>query len=448
MARLIDAAGAAAAAAAFSDIATVQAMLDVEAALARAQARCGVIPPAAVAPIEAACRAECFDFAALAHESATAGNLAIPLVAHLTARVAEVDAEAARYVHWGATSQDIIDSAIALQLRAALASIDDDLAALLAALAELAGRHRTTPMTGRTLLQPALPTTFGLKVSGWLDALLRVRADLERARASALVLQFGGAAGTLASLGAQGLRVAEALAQELQLAAPSMPWHAQRDRLARLGTALGLLTGTLGKVARDISLQAQAEVGELAEPDAPGRGGSSTLPQKRNPVGCAAALAAAIRVPPLVATLLAAMVQEHERALGGWQAEWASLPELVELASASVAHMRTVIEGLQVDAKRMRANLETGGGLLMAEAVSLALAAHIGRARAKSHIEAAVRRTREGGDFREELLGDAVIAAHLDAARLEALLEPTAYLGASSQFIDRVLNDYRRSIIA
>ena len=448
MARLIDAAGAAAAAAAFSDIATVQAMLDVEAALARAQARCGVIPAAAVAPIEAACRAERFDFAALARESATAGNLAIPLVAHLTARVAEVDAEAARYVHWGATSQDIIDSAVALQLRAALAPIDDDLAALLAALAELAERHRTAPMTGRTLLQPALPTTFGLKVSGWLDGLLRVRADLERARASALVLQFGGAAGTLASLGAQGLRVAEAVAQELPLAAPSMPWHAQRDRLARLGTALGLLTGMLGKMARDISLQAQAEVGELAEPDAPGRGGSSTLPQKRNPVGCAAALAAAIRVPPLVATLLAAMVQEHERALGGWQAEWASLPELVELASASVAHMRTVIEGLQVDAKRMRANLEIGGGLLMAEAVSLALAAHIGRARAKSHIEAAVRRTREGGDFREELLGDAVIAAHLDAARLDALLEPTAYLGASSQFIDRVLNDYRRSIIA
>ncbi len=445
MRRLIEAAGPSAANAAFSDAATVQAMLDVEAALARAQARCGVIPAAAVAPIESACRVDGFDLDALARDSMIAGNLAVALVAQLTARVTQIDAVAARYVHWGVTSQDVIDSALALQLRTALAPLETDLAALLAALAELAEQHRATVMTARTLMQPALPTTFGLKAAGWLDALLRIQASLRLARDTVLTLQFGGAAGTLASLGAQGLPVAEGLAKELRLALPSMPWHAHRDRIAQLGAALGLLAGLLGKIARDISLQAQSEVAELAEPYAPGRGGSSTLPHKRNPIGCAAVLAAAIRVPPLVATLLAAMVQEHERALGGWQAEWATLPEIVELAGASLAQMRTVIEGLQVDPQRMRANLDASGGLLMAEAVSLALAGHIGRAEAKSRVEAAARGGSAQAGFREALLSDPVIALHLDRAHIDALLEPAAYLGAAGEFIDRVIGDYRRS---
>ncbi len=445
MRRLIEAAGPSAANAAFSDAATVQAMLDVEAALARAQARCGVIPAAAVAPIESACRVDGFDLDALARDSMIAGNLAVALVAQLTARVTQIDAAAARYVHWGATSQDVIDSALALQLRTALAPLETDLAALLAALAELAEQHRATVMTARTLMQPALPTTFGLKAAGWLDALLRIQASLRLARDTVLTLQFGGAAGTLASLGAQGLPVAEGLAKELRLALPSMPWHAHRDRIAQLGAALGLLAGLLGKIARDISLQAQSEVAELAEPYAPGRGGSSTLPHKRNPIGCAAVLAAAIRVPPVVATLLAAMVQEHERALGGWQAEWATLPEIVELAGASLAQMRTVIEGLQIDPQRMRANLDASGGVLMAEAVSLALAAHINRAEAKSRVEAAARGGSAQAGFREALLSDPVIALHLDRAHIDALLEPAAYLGAAGEFIDRVIGDYRRS---
>ena len=444
MVRLIVAA-AGAAVAAFDDVATVQAMLDVELALARAQARCGVIPKAAVPPIEAACKAQGFDFDALARDAMVAGNLAIPLVTQLTARVARIDADAARYVHWGATSQDIIDSALALQLRTALGPLDADLSASLAALARLADRYRATPMVARTLLQPALPTTFGLKAAGWLDALLRVSAGLALARAAAQVLQFGGAAGTLASLGAQGMRVAEALAIELRLPLPTIPWHAQRDRIAQLGAALGLLTGTLGKIARDISLLAQAEVAELAEPTAPGRGVSSTLPQKRNPIGCAAALAAAIRVPPLVATLLSAMVQEHERALGGWQAEWGTLPQIVELARASSAQMRIVLEGLHVDAGKMRANLDAGAGVLLAEAVSLALAAQLGRGLAKSRIEAAVQRAHEIG-FRAALLADPAITDHLDPRRIDALLDPANYLGAAGEFVDDVLHDYRRAI--
>ncbi len=420
-------------------------MLDVEAALARVQARCGVIPAAAVAPIEAACQAHWLDFGALARDAVTAGNLAIPLVVQLTARVEQTDAAAARYVHWGATSQDIIDTALALQLRSALAPIDADFTALLAALAQLTEKHRATTMTARTLLQPALPTTFGLKVAGWLDALLRIRVNLAQARAAALTLQFGGAAGTLASLGAHGLTVAKGLAQELDLTLPSMPWHAQRDRLAQFGAALGMLTGALGKIGRDVSLQAQAEVAELAEPDAPGRGGSSTLPHKRNPVGCAAALAAAIRMPSLLATLFTAMVQEHERALGGWQAEWATLPEIVELAAASLAQMRAVIEGLQVDEEKMQANLAAAGGLPMAEAVSLALAVHVGRAQAKANVGAAVQRSREAGGFRAALLNDPTISAHFDAARIDALLSPQNYLGAAGEFIDCVLTEYRRS---
>ena len=348
-------------------------MLDFEAALARAQARLGVIPAAAAPAIAARAEAELFDVAAIGRAAARAGNPAIPLVRRLTALVAEHDEPAARFVHWGATSQDAMDTGLVLQLRAFLGPLEADLGRLAAGLARLAEEHRDTAMVGRTWLQQALPTTFGLKAAGWLDAVGRHRQRLAELRPRLLVVQLGGAAGTLASLGGRGLEVADALAGELGLAAPALPWHGARDRVAELAAWLGLLVGTLGKVARDWSLMTQTEVGEVLEPAGEGRGGSSTMPHKRNPVAAAAVLAAAVRAPGLVATMLSAMVQEHERGLGGWHAEWETLPELAVLAAGALRQAAETVEGLEVDRGRMRANLGLTRGLIMAEAVQMAL---------------------------------------------------------------------------
>jgi 3-carboxy-cis,cis-muconate cycloisomerase len=315
----------------FSDRNTIQRMLDVEAALARALAVEDVIPQSAVAAIVSSCRADLMDLDALAKSVSSAGNLAIPLVKQLTAVVASTDAEAARYVHWGATSQDVIDSGRVLQLRDAIDLITIDLAELADKLAALAHQHRATIMVGRTWMQHAQPTTLGLKIAGWLDAIMRHQDRLQALRTRVCVLQFGGAAGTLASLGESGLTVATALAKDLSLVLPALPWHTHRDRMGEVATTFGLLTGTLGKIARDIALHAQTEIAEVAEPLAQGRGGSSTMPHKRNPVACSAVLACAMRVPALVSTMLTAMVQEQERALGGWQAEWETLPEIASL---------------------------------------------------------------------------------------------------------------------
>ncbi|HEX7954357.1 MAG TPA: 3-carboxy-cis,cis-muconate cycloisomerase, partial [Burkholderiales bacterium] len=321
---------------AFSDRAHLQGMLDFEAALARVEARLGVIPKAAAPAIAAQCRAALFDIQALAQAAAPAGNTAIALVKALTARVAKSNLRAAGYVHWGATSQDALDTGLMLQLRQALALVDADLKRLADALARLAKKYRRTPMAGRTWMQQALPVTFGLKAAGALDAVQRHRAQLRDLRDRALTVQFGGAAGTLASLGKRGPEVARALAAELKLRDPDLPWHAHRDRVAQVATTLGLLVGTLGKIARDVALMAQTEVGEAFEAHAPGRGASSTMPHKRNPVGCAVVLAAATRVPGLVSVMLAAMVQEHERGLGGWQAEWETLPEICMLTAGAL----------------------------------------------------------------------------------------------------------------
>ncbi len=428
----------------FSAENTVQRMLDVEAALAHALAVEDVIPEAAVVPIQSACKAARIDMKALSAAARHAGNLAIPLVKQLTAEVASIDAQAARYVHWGATSQDIIDTGMVLQLREAIDLLEVELAELADALAGLAHRHRDTPMIGRTWLQHALPITFGLKAAGWLDAVLRHQQRLAALRADIAVLQFGGAAGTLASLGNRGLPVADALARALALQLPELPWHAHRDRMAECATVFGLLTGTLAKIARDLSLQMQTEVGELAEPSAPGRGGSSTMPHKRNPVACATALAAAARVPALVSTMLAAMDNEHERALGGWQAEWDTLPEIASLCGASLSSLRDVIEGLEVNAERMHANIGQTRGLVMAEAVSLALAAHIGRAHAHERVEAACRAAlAQDTGLREALAADPDIATRLSAAELDKLFEPLAYTGEAGALVDRVLAAHR-----
>ena len=431
---------------AFSDQAAVQRMLDFEAALARAEAAHGVIPQSAAAPIAACCDASRLDLPALAQAAAGAGNLAIPLVKQLTAVVLAADAEAGKYVHWGATSQDAIDTGLVLQLRDALDLIEADLAGLADALAALARRHRNTSMIGRTWMQHALPTTLGLKAAACLDALLRHRQRLAEMRKRTLALQFGGAAGTLASLGDQGLPVAATLAQGLGLALPDLPWHTQRDRVAEAATVLGLLTGTLGKMARDISLMMQTDVAEVAEPSAPGRGGSSTMPHKRNPVGCAVALTAAVRVPALVSTMLSGMVQEHERALGGWQAEWDSLPDIALLTSGALRQMRDVAAGLTVDAERMRANLDLTHGLIMGEAVMLALGAKIGRMAAHKLVEQASQRATAGKRHLRAVLGDdAQVTQHLSPDELDRLFDPASYSGEAGAFVDRVLASYERN---
>jgi 3-carboxy-cis,cis-muconate cycloisomerase len=433
----------------FSARACLQGMLEFEAALARAQAEVGVIPHAAVAPIEACCKAELIDVEALCAAAGPAGNLAIPLVRQLTARVMERDTEAAKFVHWGATSQDAIDTGMLLQMRQALDLIGRDLAGLLDALAALCERHRDTPQAGRTWLQQALPVTFGLKVAGWIDGLLRRQARLDQVSRTAMVLQFGGAAGTLASLGDAGLAVTEAVARQLQLGVADMPWHTQRDRLCEVACELGMLVGSLGKMARDVSLAMQTEVGELAEPVAKGRGGSSAMPHKRNPVGCAVALTCAARTPGLVSTMLAGMVQEHERALGGWQAEWEALPQIAELAAAATRQLRQVAEGLTVDSARMQSNLLATDGLIMAEAVTLALGRDLGRLAAHKLVEqaceVAVSQRRKLRDvLTDSLAADPRLAKSLSAEELDRLFDPANYLGEAGQFVDRVLHAHRR----
>jgi 3-carboxy-cis,cis-muconate cycloisomerase len=424
----------------FSDRGRLDGMLRFEAALAAAEAKIGVIPAAAAAAIAAQCRAELYDMATLSAATAAAGNPLIPLVKQLTALVAQADAEAARFVHWGATSQDAMDTGLVLQLSQAVDVLDADLARLAAALAALAAAHRLTPMIGRTWLQHALPVTFGLKAAGWLDAVERHRRRLAALRPQLLVLQFGGAAGTLAALGDRGLAVSAALAEELGLALPDLPWHAERDRLADLACLAGMIAGTLGKLARDVSLMMQTDVGEAFEPAGHGRGGSSTMPHKRNPVTCAAVLAAAARAPGLVATMLAAMPQEHERGLGGWHAEWTVLPELLVLTGSALAQTADMMAGLELDTARMRANIDATRGLVMAEAVTMALGHRLGRLATHERVEAACKRAvAEQRHLREVLAQDATIANLLSVAELDRLFDPINYIGSAAALVDRVL---------
>lgn len=415
-------------------------ILAFEAALARAEAHVGLIPPAAAAAIGAACDIDSFDVDGIYREAARAGTLAIPLVKALTARVADPGRD---FVHWGATSQDAIDTALMLQLRAGLELIEADLLRLAAACADLAEAHRATLMPARTLLQPALPMPFGLKAARWL-ALAARQARALRGLRRGLTIQLGGAAGTLASLGDRGLEVAERLAAELGLAAPELPWHAERDRTAALAAGLGVLAGGVAKIAHDIVLLAQAEVGEASEAAAAGKGGSSALPQKRNPVDATMARAAARLAIGQVPAVLAAMDQEHERAAGGWQAEWQALPDLARYAGGAVARAADAVAGLEVDAGRMRANLDAGGGLIMAESLGVALAAHMGRPAAQRLAQALCARALDAGlPLAQVAAADARVTALLGPAQLAAALDPAGYLGGADALIDRALAGYR-----
>jgi 3-carboxy-cis,cis-muconate cycloisomerase len=418
------------AAAAVRDEAWLQAMLDAEAALARALAATGTIADGDAEAIAAACRAEDFDADAIGAAAAATGNPASPLARALRERVG---GEAAAHVHRGATSQDVLDTAAMLVAHRALEPLLADLSAAAAAAAELARSHRDTPMAGRTLLQQAVPITFGLKAAGWLVALAEARDGLARVRDERLAAQLGGAAGTLSALGEDGPAVLAAYARELGLAEPTLAWHTLRGRIGELAGALGVAAGAAGKVARDVTLLAQTEVAEVVERTP---GGSSAMPHKRNPVAAVATLACAEQAPGLVATLLAAQVQEHERAAGAWHAEWRPLGALLETTGSAAAWLRQGLEGLEVDPARMRANLDATGGRLGAEAVADALAPALGRTQAHELVAGIAR---EPGDFAAALAADPDVAARLGRARIGALLDPAAQLGGATAFADRAL---------
>jgi 3-carboxy-cis,cis-muconate cycloisomerase len=422
------------------DRARLQRMLDFEAALARAEAAVGAIPASATEPIANAAKAERYDLKALGEEAVTAGNIAIPLINALTAEVAKTDATAAGYVHWGATSQDVLDTALVLELRAVIDALIADLNRAIDGFTALTGRYRRTPVVGRTWMQHALPMPFGLKLAGYAAALARSRERLRRLRREALVLQFGGAVGTLAALNERGLDVAERLSALLDLPLPEAPWHSHRDRLAEVAAAFAIIAGSCGKIARDVSLLMQTDVAEAFEPAAPGRGGSSTLPHKRNPTAAAAALAAATIAPNLLATIFAGQVQEHERAVGGWQAEWPTFPALALVTSGALNAIVDIAQGLEVDSERMRVNLAETRGLIMAEAVAFALGAKLGKQQAHRIIEDASRKAvANKRDLQEVLAEDAQVTLSLSVGELAKLFEPMGYQGAAQTFIDRIV---------
>jgi 3-carboxy-cis,cis-muconate cycloisomerase len=421
----------------FSDVSVLQAMLDVEVALARAQAQLKIIPQSAARAIARAARAESFDAAQIARDSLRAGTPGIPLAKALRKRVQQEDAPAADFVHWGATSQDVADTALILLLKRAAQILEADLSRLERAVQGLAAKHKDTVMVGRTLLQPAPPVTFGLKVAGWLGAVRRCRARLDRAFSEALVLQFGGASGTLASLGDRGIQVGESMASQLGLSYPDAPWHTHRDRLAEVVCSCGILTGSLGKFARDISLLMQGEVAEVAEPGGRGRGGSSSMPQKHNPIACAIALAAASRVPGLTAAFLSQMVQEHERAVGGWQAEWPTVTAVIQSTGVAVASMAEAAEGLAINPDRMLQNLESTKGTVFAEKAALLLTGRTGRERAHEVLEYATDPSR----LRDRTLSQALAAMEepkLEKREIAALEDPQDYLGSANEFVRRL----------
>jgi 3-carboxy-cis,cis-muconate cycloisomerase len=424
----------------FADSSLLQAMLDFEAALARAQAATGVIPSSAAESIGKAAHAANFDAAQLAPQGLRAGTLSIPLVKALTERVHEIDKDSARFVHRGATSQDVSDSAMVLLLQRARQLLAADHARLQQALRHASDEHAGAIMLGRTLLQPAPPVTFGLKIAGWYGALRRGWVRLDAALHEALILQFGGASGTLAALGDNALPVARELAKQLNLALPDAPWHAHRDRLAAVICACGIYTGSLGKMAKDISLLMQHEVGEASEPGGEGRGGSSTMPHKRNPIACALAIAAATRFPGYVASFLAAMPQEHERGVGNWHAESATIARTIEDTGLALVSMQEVAEGLTVDAARMHKNIADTHGAIFAERAMMKLAAALGRPAAHKLLEDAVQQAAKDGRNLTEVLATMPQATNvLSPSDIRGLADPQSYLGAAEAFRKQLL---------
>jgi 3-carboxy-cis,cis-muconate cycloisomerase len=420
----------------FEDRALVARYVEVEVALARAQGRCGVIPLEAALEIAARASADALDFESLRHETEIVGYPILPLVHQL----GKMCGDAGRYVHWGATTQDIMDSAVVLQVRDALALIEGELVDLRRILGRLAAKHRDTPMAGRTHLQQALPVTFGYKVAVWLAMFDRHAERLAQLRPRVLVGEFAGAAGTLASLGDRGLDVQAAMMEELGLGVPTATWHVARDGLAEAVNFLGLLTGSLGKVAYDVMLMASTEFAEVYEPFVKGRGASSTMPQKRNPISSELIFAASKAVRQHAGLMLDAMIQDFERATGPWHAEWIALPESFILTAGALHQAKFMLDGLIVDEQRMRSNLDMTSGLIVAEAVMMGLAPHLGRNEAHDVVYAACRIVNEqGGRLADVLAGMTQVSSRLDRQEIERLTDPANYLGMAPQMVDRVL---------
>jgi 3-carboxy-cis,cis-muconate cycloisomerase len=420
---------------AFSDRTLLQAMFDFEAALAVAEARAGLIPQLAAEVIGRAAVADDLDVDRLVAATRSSGTASIAVVDALVTRVERIDPAAAAFVHRGATSQDVFDTALILCLRAAWPSIEVDHARVAGALDRLAGAHADSVMLGRTLLQPATPTTFGLKAAGWAGAVSRGWRGWSSTYEGTLVLQFGGAAGTLAALGADGTGVEQALADELDLAVPDAPWHAHRDRLAAFVASAGIYGATLGKIARDITLLMQDEVREVSESG----GGSSTMPHKRNPSGCAAVIAASIRLPGLVGSMLSSMDHEHERGVGGWHAEAPIVVDVVRTAGAALSAMAHVLEHLTVDAGRMRNNVDATRGVILAERVSMTLMPIVGRREAAVLVKRALDDVARTGRTLSEVISSSTdIARHFPPHELLALDRPEAYLGSADTFRRRL----------
>ena len=420
----------------FSDHSLVARYIEAEVALARAEARCGVIPAEAAEQIAARSNIDALDWEKLRHETDNVGYPILPLVHQLV----EQCGEAGRYVHWGATTQDIMDTADVLRVRAGLEIIEADIAVLRRTLAALATEHRDTPMAGRTHLQQALPVTFGYKAAIWLAMFDRHAERLQQLKPRVLVGEFAGAAGTLASLGDKGLDVQQALCEELGLGVPVTTWHVARDGFAEVVNFLGLVTGSLGKIALDVMIMASTEFAEVYEPFVTGRGASSTMPQKRNPISSELMLAASKGVRQHAGLMLDAMVQDFERATGPWHAEWMAVPESFVLAAGALRQAKFALGGLIVDEARMRQNLAASKGLIVAEAVMMGLAPHTGRQQAHDVVYAACREVNEGGGtLAEALARHEEVTRHLDRAAIRRLTDPANYLGMAPQMVDRAV---------
>ncbi len=427
----------------FSLEAHVRGMLAFEAALARAEARAEIIPQEAANIITSSCRVIVFDIAALYREAEISGTPVIPLVRMLTEQIGD---DAKKYVHWGATSQDAIDTSLVLQMRDGIDLLMSKLLDVCEMCEKLAEQHRNTLMAGRTLMQQAVPITFGLKVARWLAMAVRQVYVLHKHRERSLAVQLGGAAGTLASLGDKGIQVVGLLADELGLPAPDLPWHSERDRIAEIAGTLGVIAGSMAKIAIDVAHLAQTEIGEASEGAMPGKGGSSAMPQKHNPVDAAFAIASARLAIGEVSVILSAMSQEHERAVGGWQAEWVAIPNLFRYTSGAVEHVLGMISDLRVDPERMGANVELTQGLIMAESLTMALAPHIGRPEAQRIVKNLCDRVvRSGVHLREVVLEEEAVLSILSLEEVDRALDPSAYLGSTNVFIEHALESYREA---
>ncbi|MBP1484451.1 3-carboxy-cis,cis-muconate cycloisomerase [Acinetobacter nosocomialis] len=428
----------------FSDSSLIAYMIQVEVALAQAQAKVGVIPQNAANTIAQVAEhaLDKFDFSALAVATGLAGNIAIPFVKQLTAIVKDTDEDASRYVHWGATSQDILDTACILQCRDALNIVEAQIQQCYTTALQQAKQYRHQVMIGRTWLQQALPITLGYKLARWASAFKRDLDRIQAMKSRVLTAQLGGAVGSLASLQDQGSLVVSAFAKQLNLTVPTSTWHGERDRIVEIASVLGMIVGNTGKMARDWSLMMQTEIAELFEPTAKGRGGSSTMPHKRNPVAAASVLAAANRVPALMSSIYQSMVQEHERSLGAWHAEWLAVPEIFQLCAGALSRTSEVLQGFEVNAEHMQQNLECTKGLIMAEAVMMALAPKIGRLNAHHLVEAACKTAVAQNQHLFDVVSQLdEVKGQFNQQEIRDIFKPENYLGNIQQQIDAVLQE-------